>query len=372
MMSATHRLFGSIYNDSVAQCPTDLLKKRLPAVWGSALLVLLALIGALFSMPAQAGRTLDAVRSRGSVACGVHTGLAGFSASDANGRWAGLDVDICRAIAAAVLGDGGKVHYVPLTAQQRFVALQSGEVDLLSRNTTFTLSREASMGLLLTAVTYYDGQGFIVSARSRIRTAQQLKGQKVCVQSGTTSERNLIDYSQAQGLGILPVRFEKEEAATAAYFGGRCAAYTSDASGLASIRSVRTARPADHRILAELISKEPLGPLVRRGDDEWYAIVKWVVHGLIEAEERGVTQGRVDPMRVSSEDPAVQRLLGVAEDTGAPLGLDKDWMVRALRATGHYGEIFDLNVGPRSPLGLSRGLNKQWSQGGLMYAYPLR
>lgn len=335
-------------------------------------LAMLAMAEALFSMPAHAGKTLDGIRSRGQVVCGVHTGLVGFSAPDASGRWMGLDVDICRAIAAAVLGDAAKVKYVPLTAQQRFTALQSGEVDVLSRNTTFTLSRDASMGLLLTAVTYYDGQGFIVPTRSGVRNTRQLKGQQVCVQTGTTSERNLHDYSKARGLGIQPVLFEKEDAATAAYFAGRCSAYTSDASGLASIRSRQAAKPADHTILPELISKEPLGPLVRRGDDEWYAIVKWVIHGLIEAEEYGITQARVEQIKDSSQDPVVQRILGGAEDTGAMLGLDKAWMARALKATGHYGEIFERNVGPKSPLALPRGLNKQWTQGGLMYAYPLR
>jgi general L-amino acid transport system substrate-binding protein len=335
-------------------------------------LALLVMAAGLCAMPAWAGKTLDGVRARGQVVCGVHTGLAGFSAPDASGRWTGLDVDICRAVAAAVLGDAAKVTYVPLTAQQRFTALQSGEIDVLSRNTTFTLARDASMGLLLTAVTYYDGQGFIVPARSGVRSTRQLKGQKVCVQSGTTSERNLTDYSKARGLGIQPVLFEKEDAATAAYFAGRCTAYTSDASGLASIRSRQAAKPTDHVILPELISKEPLGPLVRRGDDEWYAIVKWVIHGLIEAEEYGITQAGVAQIRDSNHDPAVQRILGGAEDTGKMLGLDKEWMVRALKATGHYGEIFERNVGPKSSLALPRGLNKQWTEGGLMYAYPVR
>lgn len=341
-------------------------------VWFKGMLAFLAMAGGLFSMPAQAGKTLDGIRSRGQMVCGVHTGLVGFSAPDANGRWMGLDVDICRAIAAAVLGDSAKVKYVPLTAQQRFTALQSGEIDVLSRNTTFTLSRDASMGLLLTAVTYYDGQGFIVPARSGVRNIRQLKGQKVCVQSGTTSERNLTDYSKAHRLGIESVLFEKEDAATAAYFAGRCRAYTSDASGLASIRSRQTAKPTDHLILSELISKEPLGPLVRRGDDEWYAIVKWVIHGLIEAEEYAITEARVEQFKDSNPDPVVQRIPGSADDTGKMLGLDKDWMARALKATGHYGEIFERNVGAKSPLALPRGLNKQWTQGGLMYAYPLR
>lgn len=335
-------------------------------------LVLLAMASGLFAMPAQAGKTLDGIRSRGQVVCGVHTGLAGFSAPDASGRWMGLDVDICRAIAAAVLGDTDKVKYVPLTAQQRFTAVQSGEVDVLSRNTTFTLSREAVQGLHPTAVTYYDGQGFIVPARSGIKSPRQLRNQKVCVQSGTTSEQNLYDFSRARGLDIKAVVFEKEEAATAAYFAGRCSAYTTDASGLASIRSRQAARPTEHTILTELISKEPLGPLVRRGDDEWLAVVKWVIHGLIEAEELGITQAKVERMKAGSQDPAVQRILGAAEDTGRMLGLDKEWMARALQATGNYGEIFERNVGPRSPLALPRGLNNLWTHGGLMYAYPMR
>lgn len=333
---------------------------------------LLAMAAGLFSMPAHAGKTLDGVRARGQVVCGVHTGLAGFSAPDASGRWMGLDVDVCRAIAAAVLGDAGKVKYVPLTAQQRFTALQSGEVDVLSRNTTFTLARDTSMGLRITAVTYYDGQGFIVPVRSGIRSARQLKNQKVCVQSGTTSERNLNDFSRARGLDIQLVLFEKEDAATSAYFAGRCSAYSTDASGLASIRGRQAARPADHAILPDLISKEPLGPLVRRGDDEWHAIVTWVIHGLIEAEEHGITQAGVDAMKGGSQDPAVQRLLGATDDTGKMLGLDREWMARALKATGHYGEIFERNVGSRSPLALTRGANRLWSQGGLMYAYPMR
>lgn len=333
---------------------------------------LLAMAAGLLSMPAHAGKTLDGVRARGQVVCGVHTGLAGFSVPDASGRWMGLDVDVCRAIAAAVLGDAGKVKYVPLTAQQRFTALQSGEVDVLSRNTTFTLARDASMGLRITAVTYYDGQGFIVPVRSGIRSARQLKNQKVCVQSGTTSERNLNDFSRARGLDIQLVLFEKEDAATSAYFAGRCSAYSTDASGLASIRSRQAAKPADHAILPDLISKEPLGPLVRRGDDEWHAIVTWVIHGLIEAEEHGITQAGVDAMKGGSQDPAVQRLLGATDDTGKMLGLDREWMARALKATGHYGEIFERNVGARSPLALTRGANRLWSQGGLMYAYPMR
>lgn len=329
-------------------------------------------MGALICAPAQAGKTLDGVKTRGQLVCGVHTGLAGFSAADSAGKWAGLDVDICRAVAAAVLGDSEKVKYVPLTAQQRFTALQSGEIDLLSRNTTFTLTRDASLGLNDTVVTYYDGQGFIVPKKSKITSAKQFKNQTVCVQSGITTEKNLTDYSKANNLNIKTVVFEKEEAATAAYFAGRCISYTTDASGLASIRNKVAPVPADHIILPELVSKEPLGPMVRRGDDEWFAIVKWVIYGLIEAEEYGITQAHVDQLKTSSQDPVVKRILGTGEDTGKLVGLDKDWMARALKTTGNYGEIFERNVGPKSALGLPRGINNQWNKGGLMYAYPMR
>ncbi len=322
--------------------------------------------------PAFAGKTLDAIKQRGQVVCGVNTGLAGFSAADSSGNWSGLDVDMCKAVAAATLGDATKVKYVPLNAQQRFTALQSGEIDMLSRNTTFTLTRDGSLGLHQTVVTYYDGQGFMVPVKSKIKSAKQLKGQTVCVQSGTTTEKNLTDFSRANNLGIKPVVFEKVEAATGAYFSGRCVAYTTDASGLASVRNKEAKNPADHIILPELISKEPLGPMVRRGDDEWFAIVKWVIYGLLEAEEYGVTQANVDQLKTSATDPVVQRLLGTTEDTGKLLGLDKEWMVRAIKTTGNYGEIFERNVGPKSALGLPRGVNNLWNKGGLMYAYPIR
>lgn len=324
------------------------------------------------ALPAHAGKTLDAIKARGQVVCGVNTGLAGFSAADSSGNWSGLDVDVCKAVAAATLGDATKVKYVPLNAQQRFTALQSGEIDVLSRNTTFALTRDASLGLHQTAVTYYDGQGFMVPVKSKIKSAKQLKGQTVCVQSGTTTEKNLTDYSRANNLAVKPVVFEKVEAATGAYFSGRCIAYTTDASGLASVRNKEAKVPAEHMILPELISKEPLGPMVRRGDDEWFAIVKWVIYGLLEAEEYGVTQANVDQLKTTTTDPVVQRLLGTTEDTGKLLGLDKEWMARAIKTTGNYGEMFERNVGPKSPLALPRGVNNLWNQGGLMYAYPIR
>jgi len=337
-----------------------------------------ALVGGLVAalgfgaLPAHAGKTLDGIKQRGQVICGVNTGLPGFSSADTQGNWTGLDVDVCKAIAAATLGDANKVKWVPLTAQQRFTALQSGEVDILSRNTTWTLTRDASLGMHFTGVTYYDGQGFMVPVKSKITSAKQLKGATVCVQSGTTTEKNLTDFSRANNLALKPVVFEKLEAATGAYFSGRCAAYTTDASGLASTRNKEAKDPKEHIILPELISKEPLGPSVRRGDDEWFAIVKWVVFGLIEAEEYGVTQANVAKMATDSQDPVVMRLTGKSEDMGKLLGLEKDWLVNAIKAVGNYGEIFERNVGPKSALGVPRGLNNLWNKGGVMYAPPVR
>jgi general L-amino acid transport system substrate-binding protein len=326
---------------------------------------------ALAAAPAFAGKNLDAIKSRGQLVCGVNTGLAGFSAADSQGKWTGLDVDMCRAIAAAILGDGEKVKYVPLTAQQRFTALQSGEIDILSRNTTWTLTRDASLGLHFIGTTYYDGQGFMVPVKGKLKSAKALKNATVCVQSGTTTEKNLTDFSRTNKLNIKPIVFEKQEAATGAYFSGRCVAFTTDASGLASIRNKDAKDPKEHVILPELISKEPLGPAVRRGDDEFFAIAKWVVFGLIEAEEYGITQANVDEMK-SSQDPVVMRILGTSEDTGKLLGLDKDWMVRAIKTTGNYGEIFERNVGEKTPLALPRGVNNLWNKGGIMYAPPIR
>lgn len=333
---------------------------------------LLATLGTLAASPAFAGKTLEAIKARDQVVCGVNTGLAGFGALDSNGKWIGLDVDLCRAVAAATLGSGDKVKYVPLNAQARFTALQSGEVDVLSRNTTFTLTRDASLGLSQTAVMYYDGQGFMVPVKSKIKSAKQLKGQTVCVQSGTTTEKNLTDFSKANGLNIKPVVFEKLEAAEGAYFSGRCVAYTTDASGLAATRNKVAKNPDEHLILSDLISKEPLGPMVRRGDDEWTAIVKWTLYGLLEAEEYGVTSANVDELKATSKDPIVGRLLGSTEDTGKLLGLDREWLARAIKTTGNYGEIFERNVGPKSALQLPRGLNNLWNEGGIQYAPPLR
>lgn len=326
----------------------------------------------LISETASAGKTLDSIRQRDMLNCGVNTGLTGFAQADGQGKWSGLDVDICRALAAAVLGSADKVRYTPLSAPQRFTALQSAEVDILSRNTTFTLTRDASLGLSQTVVTFFDGQGFMTPTQLGIKSLKQLKGATVCVQSGTTTEKNLTDFSKANKLDIKPIVFEKLEAANAAYFGGRCKAYTTDASGLASIRSKEAKNPKDHVILSELISKEPMGPMVRRGDEEWLAVVKWVIFALIEAEEYDITSANIEQLKANSTDPKILRMLGKTEDTGKLLGLDRDWVARAVASTGNYGEMFERNVGEKTSLGLKRGLNAQWSKGGLMYAMPIR
>ena len=316
-----------------------------------------------------AGETLDAIRARDSVRCGVSTGLAGFAIADSAGSWSGLDVDFCRALAAAVLDDGNKVTFVPLSNQQRFTALQAGEVDLLSRNTTWTLTRDASLGLMFAGVTFYDGQGFMAPVDIGVHSATELDGAEVCVLAGTTTELNLADYFRAGNMEFKPVVFESLEEAKTAFFNGRCQAYTTDRSGLAAIISSDAPNPHDYVILPETISKEPLGPVVRRGDDDWFTIVKWMVYALIEAEEKGVTQASLQSM-MASDDPVVKRLLGTSGDMGTKLGLTNAWAVQAIEAVGNYGEIYDRNV---VPIGLARtGSNRLWTQGGLMYAMPLR
>ena len=333
--------------------------------------ICVAFASVLAAPPVLAGKTLATIKQRGQLMCGVNVGLAGFAAIDSQGKWNGFDVDVCRAIAAAVLGDADKVKWVPLNAQQRFTALQSGEIDILSRNTTWTLTRDASLGLHFIGVTYYDGQGFMVPKKLKVTSAKQLKNASICVQSGTTTEKNLADYFKSLNVPIKTVVFEGLEASLKAFFAGRCQAYTTDASALASLRNKEAPNPDDFVILPELISKEPLGPAVRRGDDEWFAIAKWVVFALIEAEEYGLTQANVDAERRSA-NPAVQRILGTSEDAGKLLGLDKDWAYRAIKAVGNYGEIFERNVGPKSTLKLPRGYNNLWNKGGLIYAPPIR
>ena len=320
----------------------------------------------------HAGKTVDAIRERGQLACGVSTGVAGFSAADSKGEWRGMDVDICRAIAAAVLKDPAKVRWSPLTSQQRFTALQSGEIDILSRNTTWTLGRDAGQGLVYAGYVFIDGQGFLVHKRSGVTAATQLNGAEICVQTGTTTERNLAEFGRANKIQFKTLMFENLRAVLKAFFSGRCQAFTADASALASIRANDSGKPADYVVLPERISEEPLGPVVRRGDEDWFAIVRWTLFALLEAEERGITQANVDEMRKRSGDPAVLRLLGASEDVGKPLGLDKEWVYRMLKAVGNYGEIFERNVGPGSLLQLPRGINALPRDGGVMYSPPFR
>jgi general L-amino acid transport system substrate-binding protein len=312
--------------------------------------------------------SFDAVRSRGHVQCGVNTGVAGFSAPDSKGVYTGIDVDLCRAVAAAVFGDATKVRYTPLTAQQRFTALQSGEVDILARNTTWTVTRDTSLGLNFVGVNYYDGQGFMVHAKLKAKSAKQLNGATVCVQPGTTTELNLADYFRANKMTFKPVVIEKLDEVLNAYFAGRCDVYTTDHSGLISTRATRAPKPDDHVILPEIISKEPLGPAVRHGDDRWFDIVKWSMYAMIEAEEMGLTAKNIDE-HVASTNPTVQRFVGATGDIGKMLGLDNKWAYNIVKQVGNYGESFDANL---KPLGFQRGLNRLWNQGGLMYAPPIR
>ncbi len=331
-----------------------------------------AVAGMALAGPALAGEALDAIKERDSLICGVNTGLGGFSAPNSEGQWEGLDVDYCKALAAALLGDADKVEYVGLTAQQRFTALQSGEVDVLSRNTTWTLTRDTSLGLNFVGVTFYDGQGFMVPAALGVSSAMELDGASVCVQPGTTTELNLADFFNANGMSFNPVVIESFDEVNAAYFAGRCDVLTTDMSGLASVRAVAAEDPAAHVILPEIVSKEPLGPAVRHGDDEFFDIAKWVLYALIEAEEKGITQANVAEMAGSSQDPVIMRLLGSTAGMGEALGLDDQWAVRAISAVGNYGEIFARNVGTETPINLERGSNALWTNGGLMYAMPAR
>jgi general L-amino acid transport system substrate-binding protein len=320
---------------------------------------------------ALAGATFDAVKARGELICGVHTGLYGFGAPDDKGVWKGLDIDMCRAVAAAVFGDANKVKYVPLSAQARLTALQSGEIDMLSRNTTWTLTRDTANGLNFTVVNYYDGQGFMVPKKLGLKSALELDGATVCVQTGTTTEVNLADFFRANKMNFTPVTIEKYEEVTAAYLAGRCDAITSDASQLAAIRANDTPNPADHVILPEIISKEPLAPAVRQGDDQWFDVVKWTLYALLEAEEKGVTSKNIDEAK-NSTDPTVMRLVGTTPGMGANLGLDDAWAYNAIKQVGNYGEIYERNVGMESKLELPRGLNALWTKGGLMYSPAFR
>ena len=316
----------------------------------------------------HAGQTSESALKKGFLQCGVNTGLAGFSQPDSKGQWRGIDVDLCRAVAAALFGDARKVRYTPLTAQQRFTALQSGEIDILSRNTTWTITRDTSLGLNFVGINYYDGQGFMVTKKRNVNTATQLNGASVCVQPGTTTELNLADYFRSKKMRFKPVVIEKMEEVLNAYFSGRCDVYTTDVSGLIAARASRAASPADHLILPEVISKEPFGPVVRHGDDHWFDLVKWSLFATVEAEELGLTSANID-QQTKSANPIIQRFVGAKGEVGKMLGLDNRWAYNIVKQVGNYGESFERHLGP---LGLERGINNLWNRGGLMYAPPIR
>jgi len=331
----------------------------------------LAIAGALaIAATTASAQTLNTVKQRGILNCGANGSLAGFGLPDAQGNWTGLDVDFCRAVASAIFDDPKKVKFVPLSAKDRFTALQSGEVDLLARNTTWTSSRDTSLGLNFTGVNYYDGQGFLVRKSLKVNSALELNGAAVCVQQGTTTELNLADYFRANKMQLKSVTFSDADQTVKAYDAGRCDAFTTDASGLYAER-LRLAKPDDHIVLPEIISKEPLGPSVRHGDDQWFDIVKWVHFAMLNAEEAGINSKNVDEM-TKSTNPDIRRLLGVEGNYGEQLGLTKDWAYRVIKHVGNYGEIFEKNVGEGSPLKISRGLNRLWTKGGLQYAPPVR
>ena len=320
---------------------------------------------------ASAG-TLDDVKAKGFVQCGVSTGLVGFAAADASGEWDGFDVSVCRAVAAAVLGDPKAVKFTPTTGKTRFTALASGEVDMLARNTTWTFSRDVDLKFTFVGVNYYDGQGFMVPKALGVSSAKDLDGATVCIQTGTTTELNLADFFRSNNISYEPVPIETNAEAQAQYLAGACDVYTTDASGLAATRATFEA-PNDHVVLPEIISKEPLGPLVRHGDDQWGDIVRWTLNALITAEELGVTSANVKEASMEAgNNPEINRLLGTEGDLGGMLGLDKEWAKRAIMAGGNYGEIFERNIGEKTPIGISRGLNAQWTDGGLLYTPPFR
>jgi general L-amino acid transport system substrate-binding protein len=321
---------------------------------------------------AQAGAVYDGVKSKGFVQCGVNvSGLPGFATVDASNNWSGIDVDLCKAVAAAVLGDATKVKYTPLNAKERFTALQSGEIDILSRNTTWTSSRDSALGLDFPGVNYYDGQGFMAKKELGVNSALELDGASVCVQAGTTTELNLADYFRANNMSYQPVVFENNDEVNKAYEAGRCDVLTTDQSGLYATR-VKLANADDHVILPEVISKEPLGPAVRQGDDEWGDVVRWTLFAMIQAEEFGITSQNVEQIKGETKNPDIQRFLGVIEEKGKELGLPNDFAVQVVAQVGNYGESFDRNLGPSTPLKIERGLNALWKNGGLMYSIPFR
>ena len=335
-------------------------------------LILLITAGALAAVTSVAGAaTLDDVRAKGHVQCGINTGLPGFAFKDEAGEWQGFDVDYCRALAAAVFGDASALKYTNLTGATRFEALKSGEIDVLSRNTTWTYSRDIDLALTFVGVNYYDGQGFIVNKALGVESAHDLEGASVCIQTGTTTELNLADFFRANGMSYEPVPIENNEEARQNYLAGRCDVYTTDRSGLAATRAALD-NPDDHLVLPEIISKEPLGPLVRHGDDEWADIARWTLNALILAEEYGIDSGNVNELAEGTNNPEINRMLGTEGEYGAMLRLDQNWVVNVINAVGNYAEIFDRNIGPDTAIGLSRGVNASYRDGGILYAPPFR
>ncbi len=333
--------------------------------------ILGALTVATLAAGAVSAGTMDDVKARGKLNCGVTTGLVGFAAPDANGVWDGFDVSVCRAVAAAVLGDPTAVEFVTTTGQTRFTALASGEIDMLARNTTWTFSRDVDLKFEFVGVNYYDGQGFMVPKSLGVASAKELDGATVCIQTGTTTELNLADFFRANNISYEPVPIETNAEAQQQYLAGACDVYTTDASGLAATRATFE-NPADHVLLPEIISKEPLGPLVRHGDNEWGDVVRWSLNALIAAEELGITSANVDSMAAGTNNPEINRILGTEGELGAMLGLDKDWAMRIIKSVGNYAEVFEKNIGESTPIGLARGLNAQWTNGGLLYTPPFR
>jgi general L-amino acid transport system substrate-binding protein len=341
------------------------VKMKKTAIYGA-----LAVAGLAASTASAA--TLDDVKARGVLNCGVTTGLTGFAAPDANGVWEGFDVGVCRAVAAAVLGDPTAVEFVPTTGQTRFTALASGEIDMLARNTTWTFSRDVDLKFEFVGVNYYDGQGFMVPRDLGVSSAKELDGATVCIQTGTTTELNLADYFRANNISYEPVPIETNAEAQQQYLAGACDVYTTDASGLAATRATFE-DPSAHVLLPEIVSKEPLGPLVRHGDNDWGDIVRWTLNALIAAEELGVTSANIAELAAApTNNPEINRLLGTEGELGAMLGLEADWAVKAISAGGNYGELFEKNIGENTPIGLARGLNAQWTDGGLLYTPPFR
>src|SRR6056297_819960 len=334
--------------------------------------ILGALTIAGLSAGAAAAATLDDVKARGKLNCGVTTGLVGFAAPDANGEWQGFDVAVCRAVAAAVLDDPMAIEFVPTTGQTRFTALASGEIDMLARNTTWTFTRDVDLKFEFTGINYYDGQGFMVPKDLGVSSAKELDGATVCIQTGTTTELNLADFFRSNSMNYEPVPIETNAEAQQQYLAGACDVYTTDASGLAATRAAFEA-PAGHVLLPEIVSKEPLGPLVRHGDNEWGDVVRWTLNALIAAEELGITSANISEMAAeATNNPEINRMMGTEGNLGEMLGLEADWAVKAISAGGNYGELFEKNIGENTPVGLARGLNAQWTDGGLLYSPPFR